>query len=631
LQVNLPIPESWQLVNYTPTGGATNGYVNGTGPQLPKQKAMFFNFGGTNNTTLTSLAIGFGEASTSIPDRIVPIRIFDASGIAGTPGNLLGVVNLTMADIIEDVNADQLTFIDLPQSITLPANKSIFISVDLTNLTWDNFGLKDVLAVLSNVIGQSNSTPIWDQASDNVWRRYGSQGTWNLPNTSLLIHPFVTPNPAKPTILTKNPAICSGSSFEFNGTGSTFGDILQWQLPGASAPNVFNNQFKASGQYSSSGTFKAYLLARGGCQEIRVDSTVITVNQSPLISVSTTKNPICVGESSTLVASGASNYTWIPNSAINTVSGPTVTVNPISTITYTVSGTQNGCTSLADVEIEVRSSNTNVSITASQTTITVPTSITFTAAGINAGAQPIYNFLVNDISRQSSNNNTFIQLVNPSDRVKCELTSSEPCVVEKTVTSNVILMSEITVPITLFRFTGQKAANGNQLNWITSAESNSEKFIVERSYDGNNFQAIGEVKAAGNSATSRNYAYLDGRYTEGKNFYRLRMMDKDGTFSYSNIVLIDANKSIFITSIYPNPTTSGNNALLVITDGQRGFAHITVSNMAGQVINSYKINNTTGNVLLELPSRNLPGGNYLITYRNSTGKVMETIRWTISR
>lgn len=631
LTINLPKPENWTWTTYIIAGATPSNYINGLNENFDKQKAMLFNVSNSTNTTLTSVAILFGEASSQNPSRVVPIRIYNVAN-NGRPGTLLTTANITMADIIDDVNNNAFTNIIFPQDVTLPASKTFFVSVDMSNLQWNELGTGDVLSIISNREGETRgSTPIWEQTADNSWLNYGQPRSWNLTNTSLAIHPFLTGNPAKAIIVNKRPAICSGNLFEFDGTGSVYNDILQWQLPGATPPAVINNQLKVSPQYATAGSFKVYLLAQGACSEVRIDSTIITVNPTPVIAVAATKNPICAGESATLTASGASNYSWTPNTDINSTTGAVVVVNPQTTTTYSVSGSQGTCSNFSNVEMEVRATSTSVGLTASETVITVAKTVIFTAASVNAGAQPVYVFSVNDNSLQTGASNTFTRLVAPGDRVKCELTSNEPCVVEKTVTSNVIIMGETTVPITLFRFTGQKRANGNQLNWITSSESNSNKFIVERSYDGNNFQPIGEVKAAGNSANSRNYAYLDTRYTEGKNFYRLQMMDKDGTFSYSNIVLIDANKSMFITSIYPNPTTSGNNALFVISDGQRGFANITITNMAGQVINSYKINNTTGSMQLSLPTRNLPGGNYLVSYRNGTGEIMETIRWTISR
>jgi serine protease len=630
LTVNLPVPDSWTLVNYQSGTNAVNGYVNGMNSSQDKQKAMFFNLFNTSNTSLTSIAIGFGRANTMFTDKVVTVRVLDGS--TGQPGAVLASRTLTMGQIMANVNSSDLTFIDFTSgNIPLPASKQFFVAVDFSTLVWETQGIfKDTLSILSNVQGQTTGTPIWNMGSDNVWRRYNTPGTWALPDASLLIHPFVTPQGAKSVLNPKNPVVCSGNIVELSSAGSTFGDLFQWQLPGASAPNVINNQAIVTPLYPTAGSYKAYLLTRGGCQEVRVDSTVITVNASPIVSVNATKNPICVGESTTLSASGATSYSWAPATNLSATTGASVVANPTQTISYSITGTAGSCSTIVPFELEVRARTTDVTLSASAPSVDGPTSVTFTAAPVNGGSSPIFNFFVNDVSQQTGSNSVFIKVVSPGDKVKCQLTSSEPCVDEKVVVSNVVTMGNL-LPVTLFNFTGIRTANGNALSWITSSEANSDRFVVERSLDDQHFITIGEVKAAGISNSNQFYNYLDGKPLAGKNFYRLKMVDRDGTFKFSNIVVIDNAGRMVITSVQPNPTPRGGNALLNITDGERGIANIAVSNIAGQVLQAYKVNNPTGNIQVQLSAATLASGTYLVTYRNSKGEVIETLRWTIIR
>jgi PKD repeat protein len=630
LRVNLPFPDNWTTVNYTVGTNAINGFVNGVNRELDRQKAMFFNLSATNNTHLTSVAIFFGRAYSDNPNKIVTVRILNGTSGNPTGAAVLGTSTLTMSEIMEDVTASRSTFIDFPQSIVLPASKSFFVSVDISNLEWENSGVKDTLSIFSNVSGESATTPIWDQSSDFVWRRYGTSGTWNLIQASLLIHPFVTSSPARSVLNPKNPAICSGNIVELSAEGSIFNDLFQWQLPGAAAPQIINNQILINPLYPNPGSYKAYLLTRGACNEVRVDSTVITVNPSPSVNVSSSKNPICVGESATLTASGASAYTWSPATNLNGNTGSQVIANPVQTISYSITGTTGSCSTNATFELRVRANITDVSLSASVESINGPTSVTFTAAPENGGENPIFNFFVNNISQQTGASSVFSKIVSPGDRIKCELTSSEPCVVEKVASSNEITMGNV-LPVTLFNFIGKRTANGNALSWITSSEANSDRFVIERSMEDQNFITIGQIAAAGNSNTNQFYNYLDAKPLAGRNFYRLKMVDKDGTFKFSDIVVIDNNAKLIITNIQPNPAPRGTNGLLNITDGERGIANITLSNVAGQVLQSYRVSNPTGNVQVPLSTATLASGTYLVTYRNSKGKIVETIRWTIIR
>ena len=87
---------------------------------------------------------------------------------------------------------------------------------------------------------------------------------------------------------------------------------------------------------------------------------------------------------------------------------------------------------------------------------------------------------------------------------------------------------------------GEELAIGNFLNWSTSFEENSDVFFVEKSMDnGQNFEVIGQVSAAGNTLKGKEYRFLDLNVTDGTVWYRLRQVDKDKTESFSNVAEIE--------------------------------------------------------------------------------------------
>lgn len=111
-----------------------------------------------------------------------------------------------------------------------------------------------------------------------------------------------------------------------------------------------------------------------------------------------------------------------------------------------------------------------------------------------------------------------------------------------------------TLPVTLTALTGKYANGVASLNWGTQQESNSSHFEIERSNDGSNFSSIGKVAAAGSSNFERTYRFNDIKVNNGVNYYRLKAVDKDGSFSYSNTVALQVSiKGISITGIYPSP------------------------------------------------------------------------------
>lgn len=87
---------------------------------------------------------------------------------------------------------------------------------------------------------------------------------------------------------------------------------------------------------------------------------------------------------------------------------------------------------------------------------------------------------------------------------------------------------------------GENMQIGTMLTWTTSLESNNAMFLVEKSVDGAEFINIGNVKGAGDSDDLREYNFLDVMAGGDKTFYRLKQVDFDGAFSYSDIVTIRA-------------------------------------------------------------------------------------------
>ena len=101
----------------------------------------------------------------------------------------------------------------------------------------------------------------------------------------------------------------------------------------------------------------------------------------------------------------------------------------------------------------------------------------------------------------------------------------------------------VVLPVTLVTFNGTLNSNDILLSWKTSSEQDSKYFGVEKSPDGTNFQTLGHVTAAGNSSSVRNYSYTDNQLNEF-NYYRLKMVDIDGKFTYSSTILVkDVNVS----------------------------------------------------------------------------------------
>lgn len=627
-RVNLPVPANWTVLTYSFTND--NGFLNGVNRFEDRQKAMFFDVSNTNNTHLTNFLVAFSRANSIFPTRLLTFRVFDGSaGPAGAPGAELFSTTRTVAQIRANVLANNYTNINIPNNVALPTSRKFFLSVDFSGLSWGEI-LKDSVSLASNTIGESGaSNDLWEMTADGNWTRYDTE--YGLSGLSFLMHPYLTGTPTSMKINPVNPAICTGGRVEFRNTGSVAppGTEFNFLLQGTTPNTVVGTTHNAF--YNTAGNFKAFLAAIGACNEVRIDSTIVAVTASPNIAISATKNPICVGETTSLTATGATNYTWSPSTGLNTTTGATVQANPGSTVAYSIQGTTGNCTAVTIFEVEVRATDARVQLQASQINITQPTTVTFTATPGNGGSSPTYNFIVNGSSVQNTTNSTLVRLVNVNDRVVCDMRSTEACVVEKTVRSNEIIMGEQGLPIILSRFSGRKQTNTNQLEWTTGSEVNSELFLLERGNNAINFTEITRIQAAGNSSRSINYNYSDSKFEVGKNYYRLKLQDLDGTYSYSKIILIDNTRNKLITNLAPNPGKIGSESLLTLSGLDKGKVGITVVNSAGFTIKNIELNSIDGNLQVRLNTMQFIPDIYLLVIRNANGTIAETLKWTVLR
>ncbi|HWB24599.1 MAG TPA: M36 family metallopeptidase [Chitinophagaceae bacterium] len=141
-----------------------------------------------------------------------------------------------------------------------------------------------------------------------------------------------------------------------------------------------------------------------------------------------------------------------------------------------------------------------------------------------------------------------------------------------------------TLPVTWGSFTVQRQNNTALLNWETLQELNTDKFIVERSGDGINFYEIGSVKAAGNSAKASDYTFTDATPLQGKDYYRLKQLDKDGGFDYSAIRELDFSTAGQEVTISPNPA---KDKISITIPGNTKSLKVYIVNNAGQRLKAW--------------------------------------------
>ena len=174
------------------------------------------------------------------------------------------------------------------------------------------------------------------------------------------------------------------------------------------------------------------------------------------------------------------------------------------------------------------------------------------------------------------------------------------------------------LPIKLISFTEQKQLETILLNWQTASEQNNKEYQIERSSEGTIFNKIGVV-ASNNSSSGSRYSYIDEDPLSGNNYYRLKSVDIDGKFSYSNIDKVTFNLNANNVIVYPNPAKD----ILTVQSNFKGEKlNITITDLAGRKILQ---TNKQNNRLIEIQIPDLRAGFYLLKINDGISLVSKKI------
>lgn len=179
-------------------------------------------------------------------------------------------------------------------------------------------------------------------------------------------------------------------------------------------------------------------------------------------------------------------------------------------------------------------------------------------------------------------------------------------------TCNLILTaSSVILPVELTEFKAELKGENTLLNWITATEINTDYYYIEKSIDAQSWKNIGKVTAQGNTNESTNYYYTDEKafrdvITE-KLFYRLKIVDKDGSQEYSSIRKVQRSPTQGI-SFFPNPA-QGNINLKIESDIDSN-ATLEICDQTGKIVLMREFGVNTGLTNLPLSLEKLATGIY---------------------
>ena len=190
--------------------------------------------------------------------------------------------------------------------------------------------------------------------------------------------------------------------------------------------------------------------------------------------------------------------------------------------------------------------------------------------------------------------------------------------------SPIFLTPSVPVPLELVQFSGAAQKGMNVLKWKTATEHNSAFFEMERSFDGKTFTPIGKTKAAGEASTPQYYSFSDDNSAQTVNtvyYYRLRMVDKDGSERFSNIVSLSVVSKMTYT-VFPNPFDKIVTVSVQSTESET--VSIALMDVTGKVVYENQMPIDKSGVV-DIPTESLVNGLFFIKIVGKSETVLQKI------
>lgn len=179
------------------------------------------------------------------------------------------------------------------------------------------------------------------------------------------------------------------------------------------------------------------------------------------------------------------------------------------------------------------------------------------------------------------------------------------------------------LPLDLLSFNGTNKGEYNQLNWITDNEVNFSHFELEKSRDGYNYETLTNIPSNGLSNVRNSYSFNDNNPSQ-INYYRLKSIDLDGSYSYSNVIVIETKLETNIGTLYPNPTSDIIKYSFNSETNEK--LEIKVLDVVGKVVLRVETELEVGNNTIPISLSELPSGTYTIQIKHMNQMVTNSTK-----
>ena len=177
------------------------------------------------------------------------------------------------------------------------------------------------------------------------------------------------------------------------------------------------------------------------------------------------------------------------------------------------------------------------------------------------------------------------------------------------------------LPVEFLGITASQKGSGVAVNWSTAAEFNNKYFDVEKSTDGGNWNTIARVNGAGTSNTVLKYNAYDAKPAAGYNYYRIKQIDIDGKFDYSDVVKVKITIEKTGVSVLTNPFV--NNITVDFLSNTNQSVNVKLTDISGKLIAADKWQISKGNTRVNFDKvAGLQRGMYILTVTDMNGEML---------
>jgi hypothetical protein len=180
------------------------------------------------------------------------------------------------------------------------------------------------------------------------------------------------------------------------------------------------------------------------------------------------------------------------------------------------------------------------------------------------------------------------------------------------VVDNVLVHGSYVVPVELSSFTASTKGVDVELIWTTATEINNQGFEIERKIVGGSFKMVGYVAGYGTTLEPKAYSFEDSKLETGNYTYRLKQIDLDGSFTYSEEISVEVEIPLefALEQNYPNPFNPST--IIKYSTAEDGFVKLSVYNLLGEEVASLvNENQKAGRYEVTFNAANYSSGIYL--------------------